>query len=180
MRRPVGVGRASVPAWTVGLALVVSALAAGQAVGPILSDAIAGSASLTVEQTVLLDTDFEIRDSSISAGLKPFPDFVSTHNDEGTHFTVGFETLNGSDSEFEIVLAEVDRPAAVELRLVIPPNLDIELDSDLGIQEAHQSERVWLFTIDERGGTLFVRVSPIDDSQLGFSTITGSLRQIAG
>ena len=48
LARRAGVGRFAVPVWALGVAVAVIGLAAGQAVGPVLSGWTGGSVSLTV------------------------------------------------------------------------------------------------------------------------------------
>ncbi|MDP6514744.1 MAG: hypothetical protein QF878_16340, partial [SAR202 cluster bacterium] len=55
--KKLSLGRFGVPVWIMGLATLLVVAAAGQAVGPVLSGAIQGSAGLVIEQAVTLDTD---------------------------------------------------------------------------------------------------------------------------
>ena len=72
--------RVSLPAWVLGVALLVVAAAAGQAVGPVLSGGIQGSACLVIEQSVVLGP------SGFSLGGGSDNDGIFTTNDERTGF----------------------------------------------------------------------------------------------
>ena len=72
--------RVSFPAWVLGVALLVVAAAAGQAVGPVLSGGIQGSACLVIEQSVVLGP------SGFSLGGGSDNDGIFTTNDDGTGY----------------------------------------------------------------------------------------------
>ena len=46
VRRELRLGRLSIPVWSIGLAVAVAGLAAGQAVGPVLNGSVADSTGL--------------------------------------------------------------------------------------------------------------------------------------
>ena len=54
--RKIRLGRLSIPIWAI-LAVPAVALAAGQALGPVLAGSVTGSAGLTVAQAITLDVD---------------------------------------------------------------------------------------------------------------------------
>ena len=114
------------------------AAVAGQAVGPALSGSIIGSAGLVVEQAVALDTDFEILDSG-------FDDFIGMMNDDGTFFTIGIETKVGQIGKFAVPLNNLtDTDAHAILHLIVSPGFDVDVDSDIGVDETIQRPIVWL------------------------------------
>ena len=175
----VRVGRISIPVWTGVMALAISGLAAGQAVGPVLSGSVTGSAGLTVEQAVLLDT----RDG-FDVGLNPFvggaDDWATTRNDEGTEFTIAIE-LNVGETVYACVNLsnESGNDAAAMLELAVPAGIDVEVEeysdspdqhrgnppafeckSDMDeigdetfVNESKQSRDAWLLFLDAGTGT---------------------------
>ena len=177
-------GRVSVPVWTSVLALAVTGLAAGQAVGPVLTGSVTGSVGLTVEQAITMDTDRGVNGLNVSGA----DDSVSTVNDEGTEFTVAVELNVGQRILIDgFVRNDSGADGAVMLELNVPAGIDVELDElgdDMG--EAQLTRSSWLLLVDDVAGTVDdddgfrLTVEPKDDLKPGFYTITGRLVQISG
>jgi hypothetical protein len=172
----------SIPVWLVGLAVVLVAAAAGQAVGPVLSGGIQGSAGLTIEQSVVLSSDPSEHSVEYAAGHSD--DAIVTVNDEGTAFTAAIELHVGDTVELMLDVDNVsDALANAILELNVPAGIDVEVEEDggsSGIEEAQLTRTSWLTKIDTgASGTLNITISPKDDLLPGFYTITGRLVQVA-
>ena len=174
--------RALVPRLSIALAGVLIGVASGQALGPVLAGTIAGSAGITVEQTITVDTDFDIQDTGVSAGFSAFNGFLGLANDEGTSFMVAIETWNGHVGEFSIPIANHGNvPANAVLTLTMSPGIEVEIDADSGdIYEALRGPGEWLILAEPVGGNIYVTVHPRDVIQPGFYSITGRIVQVAG
>lgn len=180
-------GRMSIPVWLVGLAALLVAAAAGQAVGPVLSGGIQGSAGLTISQSVLLSStsaDHGVFDSSGGSGV-PHDDAIVTVNDEGTAFTAAIE-LHVGDTEYLVLdLDNVsDSQANAILELNVPAGIDVEVEElDSDINEAQLTRNSWLMKLDVASngssGDLEIAISARDDLLPGFYTITGRIVQVA-
>jgi len=167
--------RVSFPAWVLGVALLVVAAAAGQAVGPALSGGIQDSAGLVNEQSVVL-------------GGGSDNDGIFTTNDEGTGFKAALKPHVGDAIVVGLDLGNLsDAPANAMLSLSVPSGIDVEVTSDpLGddIKEAQLSAREWLVTVASLAraapdDSLDITISPKDDLKPGLSTITGRIVQVA-
>jgi hypothetical protein len=167
------------PFWLTTIALVAMAAVAGQAVGPVLGGSIIGSAGLVIEQAVVLDTDFEILASGFSAGYSEFDDFIGMMNDDGTFFTIAIETKIGQIGEFALPLNNLtETDAHAILHLIISPGIDVEVDSDIGVDETIQRQGVWLLDVAPDGGYLYIAVESKDDALPGFYTISGRILEV--
>ncbi len=88
-----------------------------------------------------LDTDFEILDSG-------FDDFIGMMNDDGTFFTIGIETKVGQIGKFAVPLNNLtDTDAHAILHLIVSPGIDVDVDSDIGVDETIQRPVVWLLSV---------------------------------
>ena len=155
------------------------AAVAGQAIGPALSGSIIGSAELVVEQAVVLDTDFEILDSGFSGGCSDFDDFIGMMNDDGTFFTIGIETKVGQIGEFVLPLNNLtDTDAHAILHLIVSAGIDVDVDSDIGVDETIQRPVVWLLSVAPDDGCLYIAVEGEDQALPGFYTISGRILQV--
>lgn len=175
-------GRMSIPVWLVGLAVLLVAAAAGQAVGPVLSGGVQGSAGLTIEQSVVLSSD--PGDHSVKYAAGHGDDAIVTVNDEGTAFTAAIELHVGDTVELMLDVDNVsDALANAILELNVPAGIDVEVEEDggsSGIEEAQLTRTSWLSKIDTGAtGTLNITISPKDGLLPGFYTITGRLVQVA-
>ena len=174
--------RVSFPAWVLGVALLVVAAAAGQAVGPALSSGIQDSAGLVIEQSVVLGP------SGFSLGASSDNDGIFTTNDEGTGFKAALKPHVGEAIVVGLDLGNLSyAPANALLSLSVPSGIDVEVTSDpLGddIKEAQLLAREWLVTVTSLAravpdDSLDITISPKDDLKPGFSTITGRIVQVA-
>ncbi len=121
--RKIRLGRLSIPIWTI-LAVPAVALAAGQAVGPVLAGSVTGSVGLTVEQAITLDVDNRDLDQRIV--VNGADDAVTTTNDEGTEFSVAMELNVGQrvTADFYLWNASGVSGAAI-LELNVPAGIDV-------------------------------------------------------
>ena len=175
--------RVNFPAWVLGVALLVVAAAAGQAVGPVLSGGIQDSACLVIEQSVVLAP------SGFSLGAGSDNDGIFTTNDERTGFKAALKPHVGDAIVVGLDLLGnlSDAPANAMLSLSVPSGIDVEVTSDpLGndIKEAQLSTREWLVTVASLAraapdDSLDITISPKDGLKPGFSTITGRIVQVA-
>ncbi len=170
-------GRVGLPLWSLALAGAAVVAAAGQAVGPVLSGSVTGSAGLTVEQSLVLSETA----SEHSVGSSPIEGLVVV-NDEGTSFTAAIEMYVGDTVTLNLDLNNVSDAAANGiLELSVPAGVDVELDSTGGITEAQMTKNTWLFRQTSGGtGVLEITISPKDDLKPGFYTISGRIVQITG
>ncbi|MBI4310308.1 MAG: hypothetical protein HY681_00895 [Chloroflexi bacterium] len=173
LSKKVGLGRFRMPLWALALAGVAIVAAAGQAVGPVLSGSVTGSAGLVVEQSLVLD------DSSTVMSHSGTDDSLLVINDEGTSFTAAVE-MHVGDYDNVIFLeirndSDADANAIVELN--VPRGIDVE---DEGASR-QMSGNAWLLTVPANSSdALEMRVSPKDDLKPGFYTISGRIVQISG
>ena len=173
------VGGRRVPLWALALGFVFTGLAAGQAVGPVMQAA-SGVASLTVGRAVVFDARYDIEDTSLSQGLTPFDAFVAALNDEATAFTVALETHVGQVGEFNVPLENrTDQAVVLMLDLDVPPQVSVELDSDLDVRETKASAHTWLLEVGPNEGNVYVTVEYRDRARPGFIEITGRLVTVA-
>ena len=178
--KKVRMGRISIPVWTSVLALAVTGLAAGQAVGPVLAGSVTGIVGLTVEQATTLDTSYDLGNNP-SVYVGDPTDFVSTFNDEGTEFMVAMEMHVGENVELVFNLSNdsgVSGSAALELN--IPAGVDVEIGSDSDLDEAQLGANSWLMVVPEGTSNFTMEIEPKDDLAPGFYTINGRLVQISG
>ena len=176
LRRQIRLGALKVPVWTLGAATLLIAVAAGQAVGPVLAGGVQGSAGVAVEQSIIIDEDSG--DTTVTGANE----FVITVNDEGTGFTAAIEMQVGDSAVLELdVDNESDDDGNAILELNTASGLDIEVEeTGTTIEEAQLSRNTWLLTVDAggTGDTLDITISPKDNLQEGFYTVTGRLIQV--
>lgn len=189
--RKMRVGRFGFPVWTVGLAAMAMAAVAGQAVGPVLTGSITGSANLTVAQTVVLaaapadmgaitDTYDGTSVTSVASD-----DYAAVMNDEGTEFTIAMETQVGQTTGFTIALNNLSgKDANFIMELKGPHGIDIAADeaSDDVSPLARLSATSWLGVMLAGGADttedIHVVVESKDDVAPGYFVIHGRLIQV--
>ena len=169
-------GRFAVPMWTIGLAGGMVAAVAGQAVGPVLSGSVQGSAGLVVSQTVVL--------AQAPATANTNDDFAATMNDEGTAFTVAVETQVGQNSGFSLRLDNASgKVANFILEINAPAGVDVyasDLADDVSLAQLNRN--TYLGTMDNSPAAaddIKVTAESKDDAAPGFYTITGRIIQVA-
>ena len=128
--------------WAIIVGLLAVIGAAGQAVRPVLAGAIQGSATLVVEQTVLVSSFSDSSDAN---------DYADAVNDDGTCFTIAIETQAGrkiDDTDITLGNGSGETANAV-LRLDWPAELDVEMDeaSSSSAEVARISANRWLMTV---------------------------------
>ncbi|MBI2916508.1 MAG: hypothetical protein HYY01_00805 [Chloroflexi bacterium] len=171
--RKLHMGRFAVPVWTIGLAGLLVAAVAGQAVGPVLSGSVQGSAGQVVSQTVVLTSAPTVASAD---------DWAATANDEGTAFTVAVETQVGQTQTITLPLTnESAKPANGILELSVPAGIDVQVNESGTATEAQLNRNTWLFTLPSpsAGSGLVITVESKDDAAPGFYTITGRIIQVA-
>ncbi len=170
-------GRIVLPLWALALAGIAVVGAAGQAVGPMLSGSVAGSAGFTVEQVIALDTT-----SSIAIGGHGDDD-LGVMNDEGTSFTAAIELQVGDIVTMTIPVVNVsDADANAVLEILPPPGVDVEVgDTSFNLDELKMAAHTWLLFVDkDNSDDLVITISPKDDLKPGVYTISGRIVQITG
>ena len=157
--------------WTVGLAVMIMAAVAGQAVGPILTGSTTGTVLLTVEQAVTLDPDYALGSNPAVEFVVGTGDSATTRDDTSTMFNVAIEMKQGQHVKVKLFLQNnttaCDCPdsgsaAAAILTLDYDHSLidievnDIDNTSDVDVQEAHMGPSTWLLVVpsDAGGGTV--------------------------
>ncbi|MBI2918486.1 MAG: hypothetical protein HYY01_10905 [Chloroflexi bacterium] len=176
--KKVRLGRTRFPVWTIALGLTLVAAVAGQAVGPVLSGSVQGSAGLVVSQTIVLAS------APIPDGNED--DFASTMNDEGTAFTFALETKVGQN---QTVTLELDNLSGAEangiLEISAPAGIDVDADEGAGpmVGLARLNRNSFLFSINDTSagtpGEIVLEIEAKDDAAPGFYTITGRIIQVA-
>jgi len=196
VKGPGGVPHIALRFGAVALALGLVALAAGQAVGPILSGSTSGEIGATVSQAITVDTE-NLSNFSDRVTVMGANDWVSTTDDEGTHFTVAFEANVGDTVTVHLfLLNRSDKDASAKLVLDLPAGVDVSVDNASGglapnFAEAQLSRTTWLLTVDEDAagnstlvnGTankLSITIETKDDFKPGFYQVSGRIVQIEG
>ncbi len=194
LRRKLHLGRYAVPVWTIGLAGMLMATVAGQAVGPVLAGSVQGVTGLTVSQTVVLATAPTVNTAPEAAafwkgvGLTTVgaADAATAMSDEGTAFTVAIETHVGRSQFVKLALDnQSGKDANFMLQLSAPAGVDIEADgTDDAPRFARLNANTWLGMVatTASGNTnadIYIAVEPKDDIAPGFYTITGRIIQVA-
>ncbi len=182
-------GRFGVPMWTIGLAGVMVAAVAGQAVGPVLSGSVQGSAGLVVSQTVVLakapENSPDATISSVAYTAATQDDFAATMNDEGTAFTVALETQVGQLAIVSLTLLNGSgKNANFILELNAPAGIDVDADGmDNASNMSQLNKNTWLGVLvpvtSDANPDVKILVEPKDDASPGFYTITGRIIQVA-
>ncbi len=178
--KKVSVGRIAMPIWALALAGAAIVAVAGQAVGPVLSGSVSGSAGLTVEQAVVLTEGGTVTISSLDLN----DEGLGVVNDEGTSFTAAIELHVGDTVTMALPITnKSDADANAILELSVPAGVDVEVEPSTGttLKEAQLSKNDWLLKVDDGNTeTLVVTISPKDDLKPGFYTISGRIVQITG
>ncbi len=177
--RKLKLGRVAMPLWALALAGTAVVAAAGQAVGPVLSGSVSGTAGLTVEQAVVLAEGGTVGIGSLDST----DEGLGVINDEGTSFTAAIELHVGDTVTMTLpILNMSDADANAILELSCPAGVDVELDeSSSNLGEAQMSKNTWLLFVDkDNADSLTITISPKDDLKPGFYTISGRISQITG
>ena len=198
--RRIRIGRVGIPVWTTIVAFAAMGLAAGQAVGPVLNGAVTGSAGLTVEQAIVLDTDMPL---GANPATSDADDAVTTRNDEGTKFTIAME-LNVDQNVLTCLYlqndSDADASAVLELNVQYGIDVEVEefsetdstaevcdrsMDDDDLTSEGQLNIGTWLMSVDAETGLnendgVVITIEPKDDLQPGFYTIAGRIVQTSG
>lgn len=200
-------GRRFVAPVPVALALVLLVVAAGQAVGPILSGGVTGTAGLVVSQAITLDVDHDLGSNPVVGGAS---DAVTTRNDEGTSFTAAVELTIGQPVAICVMLENSsERDASASLVIDAPAGVDIEVEEFSGsaaeecyvdedewlgqlgdnqyLDEGQLSRRTWTLIVEKEAGNpgasfdgLRLLIEPTDTIKPGFYTIAGRIIQTGG
>ncbi len=181
--RKIKLGRLGLPVWSVAVAGLMVAAAAGQAVGPVLSGSVTGSVGMVVEQAITLDTAVALGSNPAATG----DDSATTRNDEGTEFTAAIELNVGERETVGLILkndSAADGSALLELN--VPKGVDVEVEGAADILESQLSRNTWLLVVQSdaidagAAETLTITIEPKDGVAPGFYTITGRIVQIEG
>ena len=190
--RKVRLGKLRFPLWAIGLAVIGMAVGAGQAVGPVLSGSVSGTANLTVAQTIVLAAapadllavthDYD----GMSVTSVDSDDYAAVMNDEGTNFTVAMVTQVGQTTGIKIALTNKSgHKANFVLELRGPASVDIAADEsgDDVSQLARLGPNTWIGELGadaDAVADIYVVFEPKDDMQPGYVAIQGHIKQISG
>ena len=181
--KKIWLGRVGLPLWALALAGMAIVAAAGQAVGPVLSGSVTGSAGLTTEQAIALTEGGTFLIDSLDTGLDEGLGVIS---DDGTSFTAAIELHVGDTVVMHLPVKNVsDARGHAILELLPPAGVDVEVEdsnnASTDLQEAQMSRNAWLLSvINANAETLDITISPKDDLKPGFYTISGRIVQITG
>ncbi|MBI2917532.1 MAG: hypothetical protein HYY01_06005 [Chloroflexi bacterium] len=183
--KKVHLGRMALPVWAIALTLVMVAAVAGQAVGPVLSGSVQGSAGLVVSQTLLLKPG-SAGNTVVSVDGAAVDDAAVTVNDEGTAFTAAIETQVGQPQALQLVLANGSGKVVNGiLELNVPAGIDVDAEGvdDASTNFAQLNRTTYLFSLaigaSNDTADVKVTVESKDDAAPGFYTITGRIIQVA-
>ena len=188
LRRNLRLVQFGVPIWAIALVVVLIAAAAGQTVGPVFVGSTNGTAALTVEQAITLDTDIDLGDNPSVSFVSGTGDSASTRNDEGTSFAAAIELRNGQRVQLTLfVQNHSGADAAAMLTLNIPDALEVALAEigDADMAEARLSPNTWLLVLPTLTGVgdddgFVIDMRPTDDLKPGYYTVSGRLSQFSG
>ena len=92
---------------------------------------------------------------------------------------LGIETKVGQIGEFVLPLNNLTgTDAHAILHLIASPGIDVDVDSDIGVDETIQRPVVWLLSVAPDGGCLYIAVEGEDQALPGFYTISGRILQV--
>ncbi len=172
-------GRLGLPIWALALTIVAMVAAAGQAVGPVLSGQINGTAGLVVGQSIVLATE-----GTTAHDITGEEDGVIVVSDDGTGFTAAVEAFRGQTVSIKLDLHNKgDQDSAALITIIAPRGVDIDADEVTGepdgVEVAKMSRNTWLMTVPagEDEGDADVQIDLTGEP--GFFTIQASIVQIA-
>ncbi len=194
----VSVGRhTAIPAWPLVVALGLIALAAGQAVGPVLSGSATGQTSVTVSLGLTLDIDYDMDQNprfETTPGRDP-DDSVAVRAPDGSQFTASGELHTGETAVLDVFLengTEADAAAIVEV--TVPSGVEVDIEELAGsgndVRAAQLDRTRWLLWVAAGAGTngnsllgddgfgLIIR--PQADLNPGFYNISVVITQVIG
>ncbi len=187
-RRTLSLGRLRLPAWMVGAALPVGLLAigmavtlasSGQAVGPVLSGSITGSAGVTAQQALVISAC----DITSHGGAD---DALCDVAAQGVSFTAAIEIHRHDKAVIALGInntSQADVNATIELS--VPTGFDVEMeDSDNAstkLREAQMARSTWLLFVGTANTEkLNITLRPRPDLVPGFYTISARIAEIVG
>ncbi|MDP6454588.1 MAG: hypothetical protein QF898_14900 [SAR202 cluster bacterium] len=181
-RMKIRFGRLTAPVWMVGLIGLLIIAAAGQAVGPVLSGSIQGSAGLVVEQSLLLSATSTNNTVVYTEGHSD--DALVTVSDEGAAFTAAIEMHVGDDATLKLKLNNgSDAVTNAVMELNAPRGIDVEVESSSGgegLKEAQLTRTSWLMQVPSgNSDTINITLEGRDTLTPGFYTVTGRIIQVA-
>lgn len=174
LRRKVRLGRMAVPIWAIALTVLIVGAVAGQAIGPVLTGSVGGTASVTASQAITLDPGNPPAVDGATRALA----VVST---DGTACTVAIETHVGQIQTLTLGLINNSTGAASAILQYSAPagilaDVSVDAMSD-GI--ARLSSNSFLFKVDG-GGTVAIplTVAASSDAAPGVYNIGLSIIQV--
>ncbi|MBI4312962.1 MAG: hypothetical protein HY681_14470 [Chloroflexi bacterium] len=175
MRGKVRMFGKTLPAWAVGVALILAT--SGAAVGVVLTGNVTGVITATASQSLLVSNG-SLSGPAVDAGL-------FTLSDDGTKFTAGAEINTGDKFDVDLALANASAEELTgELTLVAPSGVTLlvrEFDDITG-NIVRTGPFTWKFRLPVASDTtadMRVTVALADDMPPGFYAIDGTLKQVA-
>ncbi|MBI2916366.1 MAG: hypothetical protein HYY01_00070 [Chloroflexi bacterium] len=182
LRRKLHFGRTYLPAWVLMVGAMTVLAVAGQAVGPVLSGSVQGSAGAVVSQALI------VKPGSSGNTVTGADDYVITTNDEGTSFTVAMETKVGKSQKVYLVLENKSgKPANGIVEINAPAGIEVDVD-EVGSSDvtalAQLSRNTYLFTMGAYAVAndlpdLAIEIEAKDDASPGYYSITARIIQVA-
>lgn len=176
MRGKVRVLGKTVPAWAIGVALIVAT--AGAATGTVLAGQVTGTVTTTASQALL------VRDAPGTAVVGADAGLV-TLKDDGTAFHAAAEVNTGDSYRVDLAL-ENDSGAQLtgELSLIGPEGITLSVDeaNDVPPDVVRTGPFSWKFRLNQTTNKytdLKITVALADDMSPGFYAIDGKLKQVA-
>ncbi|MBI4311412.1 MAG: hypothetical protein HY681_06485 [Chloroflexi bacterium] len=187
-RRKLSLGALHLPAWAVGVALpivllamaaVAMAASSGQAVGPVLSGSITGSAGVTAQQALTVTT-CDITTHSAS------DDALCAIGAQQTTFTAAIEMHRGDKPVISLGIfnaSQVDVNGTIALS--VPPGFDVEVEdtdsTNASLREAQMARSTWLLFVGVANSEkLRITLRPRPDVTPGFYTVSATINEILG
>ncbi len=183
-----GLGKMRLPAWMLGAfvpalmlvgAIGVTLASSGQAVGPVLSGAVSGTAGVTAQQALVLNSCSILSHGGVD-------DALCDIGAQGTSFTAAIE-MHQNDKAIVLLGITDTSQADVNgtLELSVPAGFDVEVeDSDNAsakLREAQMTKSTWLLFVGTANTeTLNVTLRARSDLVPGFYTISARIAAIVG
>lgn len=188
LHRKFALGKMRLPAWMLGVfvpaamlvaGIGVTLVSSGQAVGPVLSGSVSGTAGVTAQQALVLNTCSIISHGGVD-------DALCDIGSQGASFTAAIE-MHQNDKAIVLLGITDTSQADVNgtLELSVPTGFDVEVeDSDNAsakLKEAQMNKSTWLLFVGTANTeTLNVTLRARPDLAPGFYTISARIAASVG
>jgi len=175
-RRKVRLGRLAVPIWAVALTVLIVGAVAGQAIGPVLTGSVSGTAAVTASQSIVLDPDAPPAVEGATRAL-------AVVSDDGTACTVAIETHVGQIQTLTLGLKNKNTSGAASAILQISAPAGVLFDVSVDAMSegiARLSSSSFLFRMDADGAVAIpITIAALGDAAPGTYNIGLSVIQVA-